>query len=140
MKITHVVLSPSVADPADEFGACLFYGVGRESESGYVRYLSVTVSEDYVKKHQPKVGGYYVRYEDGYESFSPAEAFEGGYKKIHEGTLHVWTFVTETGKRFEVLTDKMITPKMTGDLKIIDAHEVESFDWAALQRLRKESK
>lgn len=26
-------------------------------------------------------GGYYVRYEDGYESFSPAGAFESGYTR-----------------------------------------------------------
>lgn len=28
------------------------------------------------------VGGYYVRYEDGYESWSPAKAFEDGYTRI----------------------------------------------------------
>ena len=28
------------------------------------------------------VGGYYVRYEDGFESWSPAKAFEEGYTKI----------------------------------------------------------
>lgn len=27
-------------------------------------------------------GGYYVRYEDGYESWSPAKAFEEGYTRI----------------------------------------------------------
>lgn len=27
-------------------------------------------------------GGYYVRYADGYESFSPAKAFEEGYTRI----------------------------------------------------------
>jgi hypothetical protein len=27
----------------------------------------------------PIAGGYYVRYADGFESWSPAEAFEGGY-------------------------------------------------------------
>jgi hypothetical protein len=26
--------------------------------------------------------GYYVRYEDGYESWSPSEAFEAGYTRI----------------------------------------------------------
>ena len=30
----------------------------------------------------PAVGGYYVRYEDGFESWSPAEAFEKGYTRI----------------------------------------------------------
>lgn len=31
-----------------------------------------------------KVGGYYVVYEDGYASFSPAEAFEDGYSALVE--------------------------------------------------------
>lgn len=33
-------------------------------------------------KHKPEVGGYYVVYEDGYSSFSPAKAFEGGYTRV----------------------------------------------------------
>lgn len=37
------------------------------------------VDVNYVKKHNPVAGGYYVLYEDGYESFSPALAFEAGY-------------------------------------------------------------
>lgn len=41
-----------------------------------------TVSPEYVKKHNPISGGYYIIYEDGYESFSPAEAFEKGYTQI----------------------------------------------------------
>lgn len=31
------------------------------------------------------VGGYFVRYADGYESWSPAQAFEDGYTKEMEG-------------------------------------------------------
>jgi hypothetical protein len=37
---------------------------------------------DFVLKHKPQVGGYYVVYEDGYASFSPAAAFESGYTLI----------------------------------------------------------
>ena len=37
------------------------------------------VESAYIDKHQPRVGGYYVRYDDGYESWSPAAAFEEGY-------------------------------------------------------------
>lgn len=33
-------------------------------------------------KHKPVAGGYFVVYEDGYESFSPAKAFEEGYTRI----------------------------------------------------------
>lgn len=129
VKLIAVCPSPSMYDPADQAdgGGFLFWGDGQKP---------IQVSKAYLAKHQPKEGGYYVRYEDGYESFSPAEAFEGGYKKLHEGTLHVWHFVTETGKRFEVLTDKPLPPH---EATIIDAHEVASFDWAALQRLRKAS-
>ena len=41
----------------------------------------VNVSAEYLRKHDPKRGGYWVRYPDGYESWSPAEAFEGGYTR-----------------------------------------------------------
>lgn len=43
-----------------------------------------TVSQEYFNKHQPKKGGYFVRYEDGYESYSPEQAFEEGYALIPE--------------------------------------------------------
>lgn len=45
-------------------------------------YAPFMVSREYVNKHNPSVGGYYVTYEDGYESWSPAEAFESGYTRI----------------------------------------------------------
>ena len=37
---------------------------------------------EYVAKHKLEVGGYYVVYEDGYKSFSPASAFESGYTPL----------------------------------------------------------
>jgi len=40
---------------------------------------SVMVLAEYARKHKPEVGGYYVRYADGYESYSPGKAFEDGY-------------------------------------------------------------
>jgi hypothetical protein len=46
------------------------------------RYAPFTVSVDYIAKHNPKAGGYYVVYKDGYKSFSPADAFEDGYTLI----------------------------------------------------------
>jgi len=45
-------------------------------ESGYAPF---PVDENYISKHKPEVGGYYVVYDDGYLSFSPAKAFEDGY-------------------------------------------------------------
>jgi hypothetical protein len=45
-------------------------------------YDSFRVSLSYVSKHTPQIEGYYVVYEDGYESWSPARAFEDGYTRI----------------------------------------------------------
>lgn len=42
----------------------------------------VKVSREYARKHAPEAGGYFIIYEDGYQSFSPAEAFENGYTKL----------------------------------------------------------
>lgn len=36
----------------------------------------------YYDKYRPVPGGYYVLYEDGYQSYSPASAFESGYTLI----------------------------------------------------------
>lgn len=40
------------------------------------------MSVDWVGKHQPRAGGYFVVYDNGYASFSPKEAFENGYAPI----------------------------------------------------------
>jgi len=45
-------------------------------------YAPIKVDYNFMSKHKPKPGGYYVVYEDGYKSFSPAEAFEDGYSRI----------------------------------------------------------
>lgn len=46
-------------------------------------FAPIDVSEEYMRKHQPKVGGYYVVYEDDYESWSPGVAFKRGYTRIN---------------------------------------------------------
>lgn len=46
------------------------------------RYAPFEVENEYVEKHKPEAGGYYVVYKDGYKSFSPAAAFEEGYTQI----------------------------------------------------------
>jgi len=45
------------------------------------------VSAEYMAKHTPRAGGYWVRYEDGYESFSPATAFESGYVRVEDPSV-----------------------------------------------------
>lgn len=47
---------------------------------GQISGFEVFVYKEYMEKHKPQKGGYYVMYDDGYESWSPAKAFEEGYK------------------------------------------------------------
>lgn len=42
----------------------------------------VVVDSAWLEKHKPWSGGYLVRYEDGYLSYSPATVFEEGYTLI----------------------------------------------------------
>jgi hypothetical protein len=46
------------------------------------RYAALDVEADWVQKYSPEAGGYYVVYEDGYKSYSPATAFENGYTRV----------------------------------------------------------
>jgi hypothetical protein len=45
-------------------------------------YGPFEVTREWVAKHDPEAGGYYVVYDDGYASWSPSEAFEQGYTKL----------------------------------------------------------
>lgn len=56
--------------------------VGYRIEPEEAGYAPVLVDTGYVRKHNPHIGGYYVVYDDGYRSFSPAKAFEEGYTRI----------------------------------------------------------
>lgn len=56
-------------------GDCMFH-----PEDG--SFEPIFLPKEYMEKHKPEVGGYYVVYKDGYKSFSPAEAFEEGYTKV----------------------------------------------------------
>lgn len=54
-------------------------GIIQPADPGYGPFR---VNVAYMTKHGPQAGGYFVVYEDGYKSFSPAQAFEKGYTKI----------------------------------------------------------
>lgn len=45
-------------------------------------FAPLHVGEGYFARHHPQPGGYYVIYDDGYASYSPAKAFEEGYAKL----------------------------------------------------------
>lgn len=63
----------------------------------------IGVSREFVEKHKPEVGGYFVIYEDGYRSHSPAAAFEAGYTEIDPEDMRLSTaldlrFDSDAGK------------------------------------------
>lgn len=49
------------------------------AEAGFAPFV---VEKEYLRKHNPEVGGYYVVYADGYKSYSPAKPFEEGYTLV----------------------------------------------------------
>jgi hypothetical protein len=46
------------------------------------RYSKREVTLEWLEKHEPVPGGYFVVYKGGYSSFSPADAFESGNSLI----------------------------------------------------------
>uniref|UniRef100_A0AB39CE99 Portal protein n=1 Tax=Pseudomonas phage HRDY3 TaxID=3236930 RepID=A0AB39CE99_9VIRU len=46
--------------------------------------FSVVVDEDFITRHNVYTEGYFVRYSNGHQSFSPKEAFEEGYTVSEE--------------------------------------------------------
>lgn len=63
----------------------------------YPSVISIAVDSAYLAKHKPEVGGYFVFYEDGYQSFSPAKAFEGGYTRVEMNALELGAAVRAAG-------------------------------------------
>lgn len=58
-----------------------------ENDQDYIvaedpKFAPIPVDKEYMKKHEPQAGGYYVIYKDGYKSWSPAKTFEEGYELI----------------------------------------------------------
>lgn len=65
-----------------EVGALKILGISLDGELGFEGGQFKLMSREWLDKHNPEVGGYYIVYKDGYESFSPAQAFEEGYSLI----------------------------------------------------------
>lgn len=66
-------------DVTGQSASASYGAVIEPTEFGYAPF---EVSAEYVIKHRPEAGGYYVVYADGYKSYSPAAAFESGYTAI----------------------------------------------------------
>jgi len=57
-------------------------GPGQTLHFEDARYAPMSMSDEWVGRTKPEAGGYYVQYKDGYQSYSPAAAFEDGYTLI----------------------------------------------------------
>lgn len=75
LKIASIDQAPADRDRVNASGDWLLI----PAEPGYA---PITVSHDWILKHRPQAGGYFVTYQDGYRSYSPAEAFEAGNTPI----------------------------------------------------------
>jgi len=80
LKIQSIAFAKAAVD-GKQGGAAII----TPTEEGFA---PINVDEDYVTRHQPVAGGYFVVYEDGYESWSPEQSFESGYSKatVSEGS------------------------------------------------------
>ena len=75
LKIKEVVMNNANVPNAETDGSAMIV----PEDAGYAPFR---VSAEYVSKHKPKAGGYWVQYEGGYQSWSPADAFESGYTRV----------------------------------------------------------
>lgn len=73
-KITHIT------KPQPGLTVWLVFGDLSAAVGG--SWVGELVSAEWMAKHKPEVGGYFVRYADEYASYSPAKAFEEGYSLI----------------------------------------------------------
>jgi hypothetical protein len=90
-RIASVIATIQDGEHAGKPGLILQW-TGQPDAGDSVRFftLLVPVTQAYMDKHQPLPGGYWVAYmdaagkfsEDSYQSFSPADAFESGYRRV----------------------------------------------------------
>lgn len=77
-----ILMIDPLPNPDPGNSAAMSYGAKiTPAEEGYAPF---DVDADYVTRRRPEAGGYFVVYEDGYQSFSPAKAFEEGYLSLDE--------------------------------------------------------
>jgi hypothetical protein len=74
-KIVKIVRDGESENRESDGSLKLFFG-------DYPMEDAFRVDYQWAHRYKPEVGGYYVVYEDGYSSYSPAKAFEEGYTQI----------------------------------------------------------
>jgi hypothetical protein len=76
------------------------------------RFAPLDVDAEWMRTRKPQAGGYWVQYQDGYTSWSPAKAFEDGYTPIAD-----WgpRYLQETKYKVDPATGRLAN-RYTGQL------------------------
>lgn len=74
-KVVHALKIAEILPPADDETPAMIV----PADEGYAPF---PIAGEFLERHRPEVGGYYVVYRDGYASYSPAKAFEEGYTRV----------------------------------------------------------
>lgn len=84
-------------------------------EPGFAQFNIEASSVPLHAAARPEPGWYFVEYENGYQSFSPAKAFEEGYKRVtifgEPSFTHNDTPIDVTAKQAGVETEVPAKPK-----------------------------
>lgn len=106
---------------------------------------SVFVEVAWLNKHKPSpsvdlVGGYFLRYSDGYQSWSPAEAFEQGYREKtfdpKDGALPVAGYKPQTQTKVDCVNAMKVREELIlQQLDFMSTDEEIDQRWLAAGRL-----
>lgn len=80
LKIKEIIRNP--INMALEDGVDTTIGFNYELVFDNASFQPFTVTEQWMKRTHCAAGGYLVRYDDNYVSWSPAKAFEDGYTRM----------------------------------------------------------
>lgn len=104
-KVRAIKIAKIEQSPADELAPLDAAGSWRIFDEGG---WFCTVAHEWIVKHNPQPGGYFVVYDDGYLSFSPASAFESGYAPIRLESANTSNEIEQ-----EILDKKLTAPRVT---------------------------
>ena len=110
LKIKTIMLYQDERPDGPKFG-------GAEITPAEPGYASFFVYARYVAKHNPRAGGYYVVYDDGYKSWSPSEAFEAGYTRL-TGSIRDKPTIAELDAILNSHDDRPITINPDGSIRV----------------------
>lgn len=63
----------------DSDGSAMIHPIEKE-------YASFYIDAGLIRQHSPRVGGYYIIYQDGHKSYLPMELFESNYMLIKQSS------------------------------------------------------